>query len=60
MPDLQIDTTPCPMAEMEDTRADALSGRPPRRKRVAFALWFGGLIAAGAVIIMGAAPLLAP
>lgn len=59
MSDLQIDQKPCPLAELaEQTVAGPAS--TPRRKRVAFALWFGGLIAAGAVIVMGAAPLLAP
>ncbi len=59
MSELQIQDSSCPLADMTDEVA-AAGERPPRRKRVAFALWFGALVAAGAVIIMGAAPLLAP
>ncbi|MBU6373183.1 MAG: hypothetical protein KJS97_10675 [Alphaproteobacteria bacterium] len=59
MSEYQIEEAPCPLADLAEAR-EAEASRPPRRKRVAFALWFGGLIAAGAVIAMGAAPLLTP
>lgn len=46
---------------MTDLPADIdVPSKPVRRKRVAFAMWFGGLIAAAAVIVAGAAPLLTP
>lgn len=47
---------------VEDLAAAALgpAGRPVRRKRVAFAMWAVALLAASAVIILGAAPLVSP
>ncbi|MFZ4601524.1 MAG: hypothetical protein ACOYM8_03635 [Caulobacterales bacterium] len=48
------------MSDLPFDDTDAAPEPPVRRKRVAFAMWFGALIAAAAVIGAGAMPLLAP
>jgi hypothetical protein len=48
------------MSDLPLDDVNAAPEPPVRRKRVAFAMWFGALIAAAAVIGAGALPLLTP
>ena len=54
------EAAPCALLQAAVDDATEAVCKPIRRKRVAFALWFGGLIGATAVIAMAAAPLLNP